>query len=86
MNQDSSRSHSVFTITIETIEQGPASVSRNSCLYRWFSNAQHQRETSSSSGSSSGQNAAMPTESAMGESSKQMLQRHTPSWLQLQQW
>ncbi|WIA12242.1 hypothetical protein OEZ85_012308 [Tetradesmus obliquus] len=25
MNQDSSRSHSVFTITIETIEQGPAS-------------------------------------------------------------
>lgn len=27
MNQDSSRSHSVFTITIETIEQGPASVS-----------------------------------------------------------
>jgi hypothetical protein len=30
MNQDSSRSHSVFTITIETIEQGPASVSGSS--------------------------------------------------------
>jgi hypothetical protein len=27
MNQDSSRSHSVFSITIETIQQGPASVS-----------------------------------------------------------
>jgi hypothetical protein len=27
MNQDSSRSHSVFSITVECVEQGPAAVS-----------------------------------------------------------
>lgn len=32
MNQDSSRSHSVFSITIETIEQGPASVGGLLCM------------------------------------------------------
>jgi Zn-dependent M16 (insulinase) family peptidase len=44
MNQDSSRSHSVFSITIETIEQGPASVSHT---------AQHTSAMHSSSSSSS---------------------------------
>jgi hypothetical protein len=35
MNQDSSRSHSVFTITIETLEQGPGTVGCPIAHNRW---------------------------------------------------